>query len=38
VLDEDPAVCDSCGVIGMSPVVHDLPGTVLYARLLVDVE
>ena len=38
LLDEDPAVCDSCGVIGMSPVVHDLPGTVVYARLLVDVE
>ncbi|HUP41611.1 MAG TPA: TonB-dependent receptor, partial [Thermoanaerobaculia bacterium] len=37
VLDEDPAVCDSCGVIGMSPVVHDLPGRVIYARVLVDV-
>jgi iron complex outermembrane receptor protein len=37
ILDEDPATCDSCGVIGMSPVVHDLPGTVIYARLLVDV-
>jgi len=37
VLDEDPAVCDSCGIIGMSPVVHDLPGRVIYARLLVDV-
>ena len=37
VLDEDPAACDSCGVIGMSPVVHDLPGRTIYARLLVDV-
>ncbi|MGD2113912.1 MAG: TonB-dependent receptor, partial [Acidobacteriota bacterium] len=35
-LDEDPAVCDSCGVIGMSPVVHDLPGRVVYARVEVD--
>ena len=33
VLDEDPSVCDSCGVINMSPVVHDLPGRVAYARL-----
>lgn len=33
VLDEDPAVCDSCGVIGMSQVVHDIPGTVVYVRL-----
>jgi iron complex outermembrane recepter protein len=38
VLNEDPAVCDSCGVIGMSPVVHDLPGVVVYARLVVDVD
>lgn len=37
VLDEDPAACDSCGVIGMSPVVHDLPGRVVYVRLLIDV-
>lgn len=36
VLDEDPAVCDSCGVIGMAPIVHDLPGRVVYARLHVD--
>ena len=35
VLDEDPALCDSCGVINMSPVVHDLPGTVGYLRLSV---
>ena len=33
VLDEDPSVCDSCGVINMSPVVHDLPGQVGYVRL-----
>lgn len=38
VLDEDPAVCDSCGVIGMSPVVHDLPGRIVYARLEIDIE
>ena len=37
VLGEDPAVCDSCGVIGMAPIVHDLPGRVVYARLVVDV-
>jgi len=37
VLDEDPATCDACGVIGMAPIVHDLPGQVVYARLLVDV-
>lgn len=34
-LDEDPSICDSCGVINMSPVVHDLPGTVGYLRLSV---
>ena len=33
ILDEDPAVCDSCGVIGMAPVVHDLPGTLIFVRL-----
>ncbi len=33
ILDQDPAVCDSCGVTGMSGVVHDLPGTVVFARL-----
>ncbi len=33
LFDEDPALCDSCGVINMSPVVHDLPGTVGYLRL-----
>lgn len=36
VFDESPATCDSCGVIGMSPVVHDLPGTVVYAQLKFD--
>ncbi len=35
LLDEDPAICDSCGVINMSPVVHDLPGAVGYLRLSV---
>ncbi len=38
VLDEDPAICDSCGVIGMSPVVHDLPGMIAYARIEVDIK
>lgn len=33
VLDNDPAVCDACGSIGMSPVIHDLPGVVAYLRL-----
>ena len=33
VLDEDPPVCDACGVIGMSPVSHDLPGRVGYLRV-----
>ncbi len=33
VFDENPATCDACGVIGMSTVVHDLPGTVLFGRL-----
>ena len=32
VLDEDPSVCDACGVISMSPVSHDLPGRVGYLR------
>ena len=33
LLDEDPPVCDACGVIGMSPVSHDLPGRVGYVRV-----
>lgn len=32
LLDEDPSVCDACGVIGLSNVVHDLPGRVTYLR------
>ena len=32
LFDEDPSVCDACGVIGLSNVVHDLPGTVGYVR------
>jgi len=32
VLDEDPPICFPCGVIGMSTVVHDLPGRVGYLR------
>ena len=35
LFDEDPSVCDSCGVINMSPVVHDLPGMIGYARLVI---
>jgi len=30
LFDENPPVCDACGVIGMSPVAHDLPGRVGY--------
>jgi len=33
VLDEDPPICFPCGVIGMSQVVHDLPGRVGYLRV-----
>ena len=33
LFDEDPSTCDACGVIGMSTVVHDLPGTVGYLRM-----
>jgi iron complex outermembrane receptor protein len=33
VFDEDPPVCFPCGVIGMSTVVHDLPGRVGYFRV-----
>ena len=33
ILDEEPAVCDACGVIGMAPIVHDLPGTVVFFRV-----
>ena len=33
VLDEDPPVCDPCGVIGLSTVSHDLPGRVGYLRV-----
>ena len=33
VFDEDPAVCEACGVIGMAPIVHDLPGTLVFLRL-----
>ena len=33
VFDEDPPLCFPCGVIGMSTVVHDLPGRVAYVRI-----
>ena len=32
LFDEDPPVCFPCGVIGLSPVSHDLPGTQGYIR------
>ena len=31
--DEEPPICFPCGVIGMSQVVHDLPGRVGYLRM-----
>ncbi len=33
LFDEDPSVCDACGIIGLSPVSHDLPGRVSYLRV-----
>ncbi len=33
LFDEDPPVCFPCGVIGLSTVSHDLPGTVGYLRV-----
>ncbi|MGH8223071.1 MAG: TonB-dependent receptor plug domain-containing protein [Woeseiaceae bacterium] len=33
ILNEDPPVCNPCGVIGMSPISHDLPDTVGYLRV-----
>ncbi len=33
VFDNEPSVCDACGSVNMSPVVHDLPGVVGYLRL-----
>ena len=33
ILDEDPPVCFPCGVIGMSIVLHDMPGRVGYLRV-----
>lgn len=34
LFDNDPPTCrNSCGVIGMSPVAHDLPGTLGYLRV-----
>lgn len=37
LFDEDPSVCDACGVVSMSPF-HDLPGTYGYVRLAIDLE
>ena len=37
LLDEDPSLCDACGVVGMSPF-HDLPGVMGYVRLEIDLE
>ena len=33
LFDEDPPVCFPCGVIGLSTVSHDLPGTIGYFRV-----
>lgn len=34
IFDNDPAIClNTCGSVNMSPVVHDLPGTVGYVRI-----
>ncbi len=34
LFDNDPSVClNTCGSVNMSPVVHDLPGTVGYVRV-----
>ena len=33
LFDEDPPVCFPCGVIGLSTVSHDLPGTQGYIRV-----
>ncbi|MFQ6005230.1 MAG: TonB-dependent receptor plug domain-containing protein [Woeseia sp.] len=33
LFDEDPPVCFPCGVIGLSTVSHDLPGTIGYVRV-----
>ena len=33
LLDEEPPLCFPCGVIGMSQVVHDLPGRIGYLRV-----
>ncbi|MDX1516631.1 MAG: hypothetical protein R3288_07320, partial [Woeseiaceae bacterium] len=33
LLDEDPPVCNPCGVIGLSTVSHDLPGRIGYLRV-----
>ncbi len=37
LFDEDPSVCDACGVVGMSPF-HDLPGVAGYVRLEVEID
>ena len=33
LLNNNPGVCDACGLVSLSPVAHDLPGVVGYARL-----
>lgn len=38
LLDEDPPACLNCGVVGMSGVVHEIPGQVGYLRLVIDME
>jgi hypothetical protein len=37
IFDDNPSTCDSCNVIGMAPVAHDLPGTVVYGRFVLNV-
>ena len=38
LLDEDPPACPNCGVVGMAWVIHEIPGTVGYVRLGIDIK
>jgi iron complex outermembrane receptor protein len=33
ILDNEPAICDSCGTVNMAQTLHDIPGVVGYVRL-----
>jgi outer membrane receptor protein involved in Fe transport len=33
LFDQDPPDCRACGVVNLSTVAHDLPGTVGYVRV-----